>query len=205
MKGKRWGMVKTPDADRRNEGTQRCHNAAALEDVRVWFVREVLPLEPALTQFLHRNWRRKDDIPDLRNDIYVLVYEAARRQFPEKPRQFVFTTARNLLINQYRREHVVAIEAVTDLDALGIALDVPGPEHSVIARDQLRQLQAAIDRLPPRCREVIVMRRIEGLSRPEIAQRLGISEETISAHVTDGMCALAEMFYGEAMDFRRKP
>jgi len=196
-------MVETPDADFRNKDVQL--RAAATEDVRVWFVREVLPLEPSLMQFLHRNWRRKDDIPDLRNDIYVLVYEAARRQFPEKPRQFVFTTARNLLINQYRREHVVAIEAVADLDALGIAQDVPGPESSVIARDQLRQLQAAIDRLPPRCREVIVMRRIEGLSRSEISQRLGISEETISAHVTDGMCALAEMFYGEAMDFRREP
>jgi len=195
-------MVETPDAEFRNKDAR---GAAAMEDVRVWFVREVLPLEPSLMQFLHRNWRRKDDIPDLRNDIYVLVYESARKQFPEKPRQFVFTTARNLLINQYRREHVVAIEAVADLDALGIAQDVPGPESRVIARDQLRQLQAAIDRLPPRCREVIVMRQIEGLSRPEISLRLGISEETISAHVTDGMCALAEMFYGEAMDFRRKP
>ena len=196
-------MADLPDTDfltKRASAGELAEN----DRVQIWFVREILPLEPGLMQFLHRNWRRNADIPDLRNDIYVLVYEAACKQFPETPRQFLFTTARNLLINRYRRENIVAIEAVSDLDQLGAVLDVPGPERSVMARDQLRQLQAAIDRLPPRCREVIIMRRIQGLSRAEISQRLGISEETISAHVTDGMCALAEMLHGEVMDFRRK-
>ena len=174
-----------------------------MEDVRAWFIREVLPLEAALMRYLHRNWRRKDDIPDLRNDIYVQVYEAALKQIPAKPRQFVVTTARNLLIDRFRREHIVPIEAMADLDMLEAVLDVADPERTVAARDDLRRLQAALDRLPPRAREVIVMRRVQGLSRVEISMRLGISEETISAHMTDGMRALTEFFYGE--DPRSKP
>lgn len=195
-------MIETPDTDRPQEGGQPRNRVAAMEEVHAWFIREVLPLEAALMQYLHRNWRRKDDIPDLRNDIYVQVYEAALRQIPDKPQQFVIVTARNLLINRLRRERIVPMEAMADLDALEVALDALTPERTTIARDELRLLQRALERLPRRTREVIVMRRVEGLSRAEISLRLGISEETISAHVTDGMRALTEMLFGATGELR---
>ncbi len=52
---------------------------------------------------------------------------------PTKP--FVFATARNLLIDRARREHIVSFEAVADLDALGVAIDEPGPDRTIIARE----------------------------------------------------------------------
>ena len=93
-----------------------------------------------------------------------------RRGAKYRPQQkpFVFATARNLLIDRVRREQVVPIEAVADLDALDIAIDAPGPDRNAMARDELRRLHAALDQLPPRCREVVV-KRIEGLTRREIA------------------------------------
>jgi RNA polymerase sigma factor (sigma-70 family) len=190
-------MIETPDTDRPEKSRQSRIEVAAMEDVRAWFVAEVLPLEQALMRYLHRNWRHKDDIPDLRNDIYVQVFEAALKKIPDKPRQFVVTTARNLLIDRFRREHIVPIEAVADLDTLEATFEITDPERTAAARDELRLLQRALERLPRRTREVIIMRRVEGLSRVEISLRLGISEETISAHVTDGMRALTEMIYGE--------
>jgi RNA polymerase sigma factor (sigma-70 family) len=198
-------MVETPDTDRPSEVSRPQIRVAEMADVRDWFVREVLPLEPALMQYLRRNWRRKDDIPDLRNDIYVQVYEAALQNIPDKPQQFVVTIARNLLIDRLRRERIVPMEAVADLDALHAALDAPSPENATIARDELRLLQTALERRPQRTREVIVMRRVEGLSRAEISVRLGISQETISAHVTDGVHALMDMLIGENAELRRKP
>jgi len=54
-----------------------------------------------------------------------------------------------------RRGQVVPIDAVADLDALGIAIDAPGPDRSVMAREQLRRLQTALDKLPPRVRQVV--------------------------------------------------
>jgi len=198
-------MVETPDTDCPSEVSRPQNRVAEMADVRDWFVREVLPLEPALMQYLRRNWRRKDDIPDLRNDIYVQVFEAALQSIPDKPQQFVVTIARNLLIDRLRRERIVPMEAVADLDALHAALDAPSPENATIARDELRLLQTALERLPQRTREVIVMRRVEGLSRAEISVRLGISQETISAHVTDGVHALMDMLIGENAELRRKP
>jgi RNA polymerase sigma-70 factor (ECF subfamily) len=175
-----------------------------VSDADLWFVAEVLPLEAALTQFLLHNWRNKNDIEDLLQDIYVRVYEAALKQIPESPKPFVFTTARNLLINRVRRERIIPIEAVAEWETLNVAKDEPGPDRVLMARDELARLQVTLDRLPPRCREAILLRRIEGLSRREIAARMGISEYTVAEYLTHSMCALADMLYGEPADLGRK-
>lgn len=196
-------MVEVPDTSHQDAGERREGAAMSAPEALAWFIREVLPLEAALTQFLHHNWRNKSEIPDLRQDIYVRVYEAACKQIPDQTKAFLFTTARNFLINRIRDESVVPIEAVADLDAIGIAADVPGPDRSVAARDTLRRLQLALDRLPRRCREVVVLRKIEGLSISEIAVRMGIAEKTVKVHITDGMRSLANVLY--APDFRGEP
>ena len=118
---------------------------------------------------------------------------------------FVLTTARNILINRVRREQVVPIEAVADLESLGAAADEPPPDRAVMAREELRRLQLALDHLPPRSREAVVMKQIEGLSRRDIATRMGVGEETVKRHLTNGMRALADFLYGEPTDLRRKP
>lgn len=173
-------------------------------EVDVWFVREVLPLESVLMQFLRRNWSNKSEIADMRQEVYVRVYEAARDNIPNPAKPFVLTTARNLMINRVRREQVVSIETMADLDALGMASDAPGPEAVAIGKDTLRRVQSALDRLPERAREVILLKQIEELSRAEIAQRMGIGEETVKWHLAKGMRALADMLYGEPGELGRK-
>jgi RNA polymerase sigma factor (sigma-70 family) len=175
-------------------------SAPDLTDAKAWFVREVLPLEAMLTQYLRRHWRNKHEIDDLCQEVYARVYEAACKQIPHPAKPFVFTAARNLLIDHVRREHVISIEAVADLDTLNIALDEPGPERSAMAREELRRLQGALDRLPRRCREAVVMKQVDGLSRREIAGRMGVGEETVKRHLTNGMYALADFLYGERKD-----
>jgi len=196
-------MVEISDTSRNDTGLAGA--AMTAPGVREWFVREVLPLEAALMQFLQHNWRNKSDIADLRQEVYVRVFDAARKEIPARTKQFVFATARNLLINRIRDESVVPIQAVADLDALDIAKDEPGPERSVAARDELRRLQSALDRLPPRCREAVILGRIEELPRREIAARMGVSEDTVTEHISKGMRALADILYGAPPDLRRQP
>ncbi len=172
-------------------------------EIKQWFVREVLPLEAVLMHFLHQNWRDKAEIEDLRQEVYAHVLDAARKSLPEKPKAFLITTARNLMIDRVRHRQVVPIDAVSDPDEFNIAMDLPGPDRTVIARDVLRRLQAAIDLLPPRCREAVLLRRIEGLPRREIAERMGVSENTVSDHITSGMRILADIYLGEAAELRR--
>jgi len=175
----------------------------AVPDLKAWFVDEVLPLEAALMQFLRRSGRSAQDVADLRQEIYLRVCESAKHQVPRPVRPFVFTIARNLLIDQMRRDHVIPIDAVFDLEALNVATDVPGPDRNVMARDELRRLHVALDELPPRSREVVVLRRIIGLSREEIATRMNISEATVTKHLVNGLKALANLLYAETEATRR--
>lgn len=175
----------------------------AVSDIEAWFVREVLPLEAILMRFLNKNWRNKSELEDLRQEAYARILESAEGGIPEHTKAFVLTTARNLLINRVRREHIVPIDSIADLEALNAVDEAPGADRTAIARDTLRRLQAALDRLPPRCREVVLLRRVEGLSRREIAAHMGISEKTVAAHMTTGMCALANFFLDDS-DSRSK-
>ena len=93
-------------------------------------------------------------------------------------------------------EQVVAIETVADIDVLNVANDQPGSDRAVAAREELRKLQAALDRMPPRCREAIVLKKIEGLSAREIATRMGISVRTVDRHLSDGAVMLADFIHG---------
>jgi RNA polymerase sigma-70 factor (ECF subfamily) len=197
-------MNEIPDPGRGDSELHRLGaavNAAALEE---WFVREVLPLEAMLMQFLRHNWRDKSDIEDMRQEIYIRVCEAAEREIPKSAKSFLFATARNLLIDMARKESVVPIEAVADMESLGIELDTPSPDRSAIAKDELRKLQNALDKLPPRHREAVVLGRIEGLSGREIASRMGIAETTASQHLKLGMHALTDLYLRETTDPARR-
>lgn len=189
------GMVERPDTDHGGELMRSSDAASAVSRADAWFVREVLPLEVSLMQFLQHNWRNKSEIPDLRQEIYIRVYEAAVKRIPEKPKQFVFATARNLLIDRVRQALVIPIEAAVDLESLDVSGDVPGPERVLLARDELRRLQGALEKLQPRWREAVVLGRIEGLSRREIAERMGITEGTAAQYLSWGICALVEILY----------
>ncbi len=174
-------------------------------EVDAWFMREVLPLEPLLMRFLRRNWRNESDLLDLRQELYVRLYESARGGLPLQARPFVFRAARNLLINHVRRGRIVSIEAVADLDTLNVAIDTITPEQQVSAREELKQLQMGLDRLPPRCREVVMLRRVEGLSQREVASRMGVGEDTVEKHMTYGMRALIDFMLGGSGRIKRKP
>ena len=197
-------MADTPEIGREDSAPRRLDLPMTASEVQAWFVNEVLPLEALLTSFLQHSWRNSDEVADIRQDVYERVCEAAYRQIPNNAKQFVFRTARNLLIDRVRRINVVPIEAVADLDALDVAIDVPQPDRYAIARDELRKLQAALDRLPPRSREAFVLGRIEGLNGQQIAERMGIAKNTVSAHLDSAIRMLVDIVYGER-DPRRDP
>ena len=197
-------MAETPEKSFQNADGPCVDSRANKSEALAWFLREVLPLEAMLMQFLRHNWRDESDIEDMLQDVYIRVYESSQKELPEKPKAFVFQTARNLIANRVRDRRVVPMDAVADLDALGVAIDAPGPDQSLVARDELRRLSEAIDTLPPRYRDVVVMRRIKGFSRREIATRLGLTEASVSVYLTEGMYALADILYGKRTNPRRR-
>ena len=84
------------------------------------FVREVLPLEGALMRFIQRNWRDPNETMDICQDVYARAYAAAAKGEPHNIRSFLFTVARNLLIDRARRAQVIPLELVADLDGIDL-------------------------------------------------------------------------------------
>lgn len=161
------------------------------DELSAWFVEQVLPLEGVLERYLRRNWRDAGEIADLRQEVYARVFDGCAQRRPESAQAFVLSTARNLLIDRARRAQIVSIETFADMDTLAPTIDELSPERHLTARSELRLLQAALNLLPARCREVVELRKIEGLSQREVATRMGITEDTVERQVSKGVRALA--------------
>lgn len=196
-------MGETPETESASTATNNVDDPVRMSEVQAWFVREVLPLETILMQFLSRSGRSKTDAEDICQDVYVRVCTAASEEMPRNARALMFTIARNLLIDRVKHEQVVPIEAVENLDALNVAIDEPAPDRIVIAREELRRLQNALDKLPERIRNIVMLSKIDGLTSAEIAVRTGSSERTVRRDLAEGVRVLTEIVLREPPDIRR--
>lgn len=165
-----------------------CESVATLNH---WFAREILPHEAALVRYLRRIWRNPEELHDLRQEIYVRVYEAAGKSRPHSPRSFLFSTAKHLITDRVRRSRVLRIEAVADMEALNVAAEQSTPERELHERQELMRLADALRTLPPRCREVVWLRRVDELSQREVARLMKISEKTVETQIMKGTRLLA--------------
>lgn len=162
-------------------------------DLDQWFADAILPHEAALMRYLRRVWKFQDEVSDLRQETYARVYESATRALPHSPKTFLFTIARNLMVDKMRRERIVSIDYTQDLDSLNVSADELTPERRLTARQELQRLAEAFDCLPETTRAAIWLRRVEGRSQREAAELLGIEEGALEGHMTRGLRNLAKI------------
>jgi RNA polymerase sigma factor (sigma-70 family) len=193
-------MADRPVSGRNFNGQNRRGTAVTDDTVSVWFIREIMPFEASLMRYLQHNWRNASDIPDLRQEVYARVLEAARDRIPDNPKHFLLVCARNLLIDLVRREQVVPMETFADLDMLGAAIDVPEPDRLVIEHEEIRRLKAALEQLPARTREAIALAYFQGLPGKEIAKRMGVTRSAAYHLLANGALALGHILYGAPSD-----
>lgn len=161
------------------------------DELNRWFRREVLTLEPSLTAFLRRHCSRIDEIADLRQEVYEKALRGAGRALPNRTAAYVFTIARNLLITRAKRARIIRFDFVADLEGLPLHVDWLTPERHVSARQELARARAGLDGLPSRCREVMRLRKVQGMKIREIADHLGIGIEAVEQQITRGIRLLA--------------
>lgn len=104
-----------------------------------------------------------------------------------QPRAYLYRLAANLAVDHVRKQRGEATVFSADQPDQQISCDQPSPEQVLIDRDALARLLGALDELPPRCRQVVRMRRLEGMDVGEIAQVLGISRQMIWRYMNQAM------------------
>jgi RNA polymerase sigma-70 factor (ECF subfamily) len=161
-----------------------------------WFLRHILPHEPALRGWLSRNTLPGLDAGDVIQEAYTILAELESVDGIRSPRAYLFQVARSVIVRHVRRARIVPIHTVDDLDRFDHPDDAVSPEQQAIDRDELRHLAHAIAAMPPKTQEAFVLRRVQGLSQREIAKKMRISENTVETHMSRGLAFLIDWFGG---------
>jgi RNA polymerase sigma factor (sigma-70 family) len=168
-------------------------NKERSEEAR-WFADEVQPHESALRRWLHNLFPSLPDVDDIVQESYVRMLRAKQEGKVSYAKAYLFTTARNFALDLFRRNKIVTIETVADLSELSVSEEGQGVSESVARQQELDLLADAVRSLPARCRQVLTLRLLYGLSHKEIAARLGISSHTVKAQLAKGMRRCTEYF-----------
>jgi RNA polymerase sigma-70 factor (ECF subfamily) len=153
---------------------------------RQWFQQVILPLEP----WLRRSIRRIDsaaNVDDLLHDTYVRLLTTDGWRDIEAIPAYLERTARNLHIDQVRRQKIIPIEVLSEVHELEMASYSSSAEDVASAREELRHIESVLAGLPAQCRRVVTLRKVYGLSNIEVAEKLGLSVSTVEKHFAKGL------------------
>ena len=124
------------------------------------------------------------DADDLVHDVFVTAFERiGSLRDPGAFAGWLTAIARNRAVDYHRR-----------MPQLEEAVDVPGPART--GHDDAIAVMAAIRRLPEAYRETLVLRLVEGLTGPEIAERTGLTHGSVRVNLHRGMQMLRAALEG---------
>lgn len=154
-----------------------------------WLNDLVAETRGGLTRYVARLCASPDEVQDIVQEAYLQVYCALRRSGPDghNPAALLYTTARNLAFSRHRHQKVVTAAAPAVSAGERMRREQAAVEQQVGRDQQMQMLLRALNGLPPKCRDVFVLRMIEGLSQREIGERLGIAVSTVEKHLARGL------------------
>jgi RNA polymerase sigma factor (sigma-70 family) len=164
-------------------------------DAARWFSEQVQPHDAVLRAWLRARFPSLGEVDDLIQETYTRLFRLRARDplRPHAVKPLLFTIARHLALDEIRRRRIVPLQPLPGEDEGVLPAEVvPGADETVSRRQELALLAEAIQALPPRCRQILTLRKIYGLPQREIACQLGISEHTVEAQVGLGMRRCAD-------------
>jgi RNA polymerase sigma factor (sigma-70 family) len=156
-----------------------------------WLAAHILPHERALRGWL-RSRAEAGEIDDVVQETYAILAGLPSTAQIHNPRAYMFQVAQTVVLQRLRRAAIVRIDAVEEIERLSISNDEPSPEQLVSDRQELRQAAMLIASLPPKCRQAFLLRKVDGLSQRQIAERMGVSEGTVEKHIAKGVRLLMD-------------
>lgn len=159
-----------------------------------WFHEHVLPHEPLVRAWLRSRFSEETEVDDIMQESLIRILRAREHGPVDSPKAFLFATARNLTIQWARKRIRHATLSLADLDELGVLDENEDVPQAIARSEELEFLTQAMQSLPTRCRQIVTLRKIYGMSQKDIARELGISENTVENQGAIGMRKLADYF-----------
>ncbi|WP_256930646.1 sigma-70 family RNA polymerase sigma factor [Pseudomonas sp. ABC1] len=147
-----------------------------------------------------QGWLRKrlgdrEQAADISHDTFLRLL--ASRRMPEhgEGRRFLAQIARNLVIDQWRRQRIE--QAYLDTLAAQPEAHSPSLETRALVIETLMQIDAMLDGMPARVREAFLLSQFEGLTYPQIAERLQVSISSVQKYMLRAIAACYQVLYAE--------
>jgi RNA polymerase sigma-70 factor (ECF subfamily) len=134
---------------------------------------------PRLYTYAFRYLKNDFWAEELAMEVLGSVWEKKSFIRPQTFENYLFTAARNRLINQWQRK----IDGLLSLDALPAEGAAAAACDPVISRELEVIYNDKLSELPPQRRLVFLLHRDEHLSYKEIAGKLDISPRTVENHI----------------------
>lgn len=155
-------------------------------------------LGPRLFRQAYRVLGSRAEAEDVAQDTLLRLWRMAPRWDADGSASvagWCHAVARNLCIDRMRRSG--GARATASLDEIEAPADpAPGAEAQMQSAARMRALEAALRALPARQRQAVVLRHIEGMGNPDIAEALGVSVEAAESLIARGKRALASALAG---------
>lgn len=158
-----------------------------------WLAQYVVPHERAIRAGLLRRTRDLD-IDDIVQEMYARLASLDDVETIRNPRQYATQAAVSIALNMVRHARVVPMNVIGDFAELELASVEPSPERALDSRDELRALERTLAALPDLCRTAFLLRRVEGLSQREVADKLGISVKTVEKYMAKSVRLLLDQY-----------
>lgn len=135
----------------------------------------------ALLRFAAAKLGSEHEAREVAQEAYVRLLQLDRRQTIGFLRAYLFKTAANLASDRLRaRRRLPAHVTVGDEDIFEFALC---PERQCAGAEMVAVVDRALAELPQKCRQVLLLYRVEGLTRSEIGRKLGIGERMVRLYM----------------------
>jgi RNA polymerase sigma factor (sigma-70 family) len=135
----------------------------------------------------------RDEAQELTQDVFLKAWEALPSWQPEaRFHTWLYRIASNVAYDLLRRRQVVAFEELPEDHDTADA--TAGPEVRMHSKQTIALLDAALARLAPDQREIVLLREVEGLSYDELAAALAIDVGTVKSRLARGRAALADIY-----------
>jgi RNA polymerase sigma-70 factor (ECF subfamily) len=134
---------------------------------------------------------------DILQNVFLKTWEGRTKLHINKSLQnYLFKSVYNEFINQYKKNKSLLLLEQKYYDALD---KVVNEDENSFTEKTIKFITSEIQNLPPKCKEVFLLSREEGLTNIEIASYLNISVKSVEAHIHKGFSLLRKRI-GDKVD-----
>ena len=147
-----------------------------------------------------QGWLRKrlgdrEQAADVAHDTFLRLLVSGRFPSVGEGRSYLTQIARNLVVDQWRRQRIeqAYLDSISHLPEP----ESPSLETRALVIETLMQIDSMLDAMPAKAREAFLLSQFEGLTYPQIAERLAISVSSVQKYMTRAIQACYQVLYAE--------